>query len=29
MNREQAEREEWLRLAGAPSWICSCSWCLP
>jgi hypothetical protein len=24
-NREQAEREEWWRLAGAPSWTCSCS----
>jgi hypothetical protein len=25
MNREQAEREEWWRLAGAPSCTCSCS----
>jgi hypothetical protein len=28
MNREQAEREEWWRLTGAPSCTCSCSWCL-
>jgi hypothetical protein len=28
MKRELEEREEWWRLAGAPSWICSYSWCL-
>jgi hypothetical protein len=28
MNREQAEREGWLQLAGAPSWIGGCCWFL-